>query len=257
MILVIDALNRTLFQDMLADMYRLRGRVFGPRSALSAAPLTDDFDQLNPAYLVHLDARGRLTGCLRLLQTTGPHMLSDALSEVMAGDAPLRSARLWEVSQFCVDPTAPQATRVANTLMTAALEYARRAGVLDLVVLMESNLDQRLCGTGDLAYDYIGLDRSHTIAALLDCSAGRIAALRRAYDLPASLFTTSDAALARYGRHRRPLPAPQIDKRAVLLSWCQEQLASAQTPQDRAAAEALRLELSPILDGTPARRCKT
>lgn len=258
MLLVIDALNRPLFRDMLDDMYRLRGRIFGPPAATGPAPLTDEHDLLHPAYIVHLDPRGRLNGALRLLQTTGPHLLADSLSDLLAGEAPLRSARLWEASQVCVDPATPGADRVAATLMAGALDYARHAGVLDMVVLMDAPLDRMLSRQGP-AYDYLGLSGAGTVAALMDCAPQRIQAFsQRAGLMQPPGFASSEQALQAYGRHRRPSAQrnTQPDSRAALIHWCEEQIRAADTPEERAAAEALRLELSPFIDDTPVRRCK-
>ena len=194
MIIVIDALNRHLFKDMLSDMHALRQQVLGPQSG--TAETVDTFDQLNPAYVVHLGPKGQITGSLRLLQTTGPHMLSDSLSEILAGEAPLRSARLWEASQVFVDLNAPEAARITATLMTSALEYARRAGVLDMVVLLNPQMDQMLSHFQDRPSDYLGLSNAGIVAALMDCSPERIAALRSNADLPEQSFASSDEALA-------------------------------------------------------------
>jgi len=182
-------------------------------------------------------------------------MLSDALSEVLQGDAPLRSARLWEASQFCVDIDAPNARRVASKVLVGALEYARKAGVLDVVTLLDPRLDRILTDTGDLPIDYLGLTGRGIVAALIDCSAERIDNLRDRVGLAGDLFTTNEAALRHFDQHR-PKPSALPDSRAALRAYCEEQIADAQTPLDRAAAEALRLELSYMIDGVPVRRCK-
>lgn len=256
MIIVIDALNRHLFQDMLSGMHCLRQQVLGQQSG--AAETVDTFDQLNPAYVIHLGPQGQITGSLRLLQTTGPHMLSDTLSGILAGEAPLRSARLWEASQVCVDLNAPEAARITAELLASALDYARRAGVLDMVVLLNPQMDRMLMRFQDRPSDYLGLSNAGIVAALMDCSSDRIAALRKNAKLPEQSFASSDQALERYGRRRkRKHPAKtQGCNRAALRSWCEEQISAAQTPEDRAAAEALRIELSHLIDGVYVRRCK-
>jgi len=80
MILVIDALNQDRFADVLDEMFQLRARVFGGRLGwevqVNNGREYDQFDDLNPAYVIGLDADGHLVSCARFLQTTGPHMLS-------------------------------------------------------------------------------------------------------------------------------------------------------------------------------------
>jgi len=259
MIIVIDALNRHQFQPMLDEMHRLRQRSFRSTSQEQTGThthaATDEFDQLNPAHILHLDPSGRVTGGLRLLQTTGPHMLSDALSSVLQGDAPLRSARLWEASQFCIDFDTPDARRIANKVLVGALEYARKAGVLDIIALLDPRLDRILTATGDLPMDYLGLTGRGIVAALIDCSAERINNLRDSAGLAGDLIVTTEAALQHF-KQQYPTAPTLPDGRAALRSYCEEQIADAQTPLDRAAAEALRLELSYMIDDVPVRRCK-
>jgi acyl homoserine lactone synthase len=106
MILVIDALNKDTFGPILDDMYQLRARVFSDRMGwdvnITNGREIDEFDEQQPAYIVQLDDDMKVTGCARLLQTTGPHMLSDVFNDILCGEPPLRSALMWESTRFCV-----------------------------------------------------------------------------------------------------------------------------------------------------------
>ena len=107
MLLVIDALNQDRFADVLDEMFQLRARVFGGRLGWEVQVKNgreyDQFDDLDPAYVIGLDQDGQLVSCARFLQTTGPHMLSDVFHAILNGQPPLRSATLWESTRFCVD----------------------------------------------------------------------------------------------------------------------------------------------------------
>lgn len=243
MLIVVDALNRHQFRAMLAEAARRR------QLCQPTDPDDDALDRCNPAHILCLDDAGQVVGGLRLMQTTGPHMLSDTRSALMADQVPLRSARLWEVSQFWAD--APGA---APMLLTGALDYARRAGVLDLVALLDAPTDRVLSRSGPLLYDYLGQPRDGLVAALIECSPQQIIRMCARFRLDAPEFADTDTALAHFGKSRRP--AAKLDASAALAAWCDEQIATADDPHERAAAEALRLELSHLIDGAPRRRCK-
>jgi acyl homoserine lactone synthase len=107
MIIVVDALNCHQYADVLDDMYRLRARVFQDRLGWDVSVVDgkeyDAYDGMHPAHVICLDDDGDVVGCMRLLQTTGPHMLADVFHAILDGDAPLRSSRIWEATRFCVD----------------------------------------------------------------------------------------------------------------------------------------------------------
>ncbi|MCA3436143.1 MAG: GNAT family N-acetyltransferase [Rhodobacter sp.] len=97
-------------------MFRLHKRVFADRLGwdvkVTDGRETDLFDSLDPAHIVSVSDRGDdggddggdVVGCMRLLQTTGPHMLADVFSSILDGEPPLRSSTVWEATRFCLDP---------------------------------------------------------------------------------------------------------------------------------------------------------
>ena len=86
MIIVIDGLNRQRYSRLLDEMFALRARVFGQRLAWEVDIIDgkeiDQFDALDPAYVIGLNDDGHVVSCVRALQTTGPHMLSDVFSPI-------------------------------------------------------------------------------------------------------------------------------------------------------------------------------
>ena len=98
--------------DALAEMYRLRFRVFKNRLdwdvTTSGDMERDSYDDLGPVYLLQRNTLGDLTGCVRLLPTTGPTMLRDTFA-ALAESASIR--------EFCL--------RV--TVMTPVLDTIRGA----------------------------------------------------------------------------------------------------------------------------------
>src|SRR5215813_4347203 len=93
--------------DLLAAMFRLRRRVFKERLdwtvSVSGDLELDIYDALNPTYLVMVSGDREVVGCVRLLPTTGPTMLADTFPQLLTGERPPRSNRIFESSRFCVD----------------------------------------------------------------------------------------------------------------------------------------------------------
>lgn len=193
MIIVIDALNQADHAQTLREMHRLRARVFRDRLGWDVTVVNgeerDRFDSLDPAHIVCLDGDGDVVGCMRLLQTTGPHMLADVFAPLLDGEPPLRSAQLWEATRFCVDTTKLGRGRGPNTIagvtsevMIGAFEYAMEAGVEDAVAVIDPVMNRVLKRSGNAPYDYLGSPKSMgkvvAMAALMDCSPERVERIR-------------------------------------------------------------------------------
>src|SRR3982074_3944415 len=65
----------------LYQMHRIRKAVFKDRLgwdvAVSGELEVNEYDTLEPSYLLSIDRRGIVNGCVRLLPPTGPNMLRD------------------------------------------------------------------------------------------------------------------------------------------------------------------------------------
>lgn len=285
MILVIDALNRSRFKDVLDDMFRLRARVFGDRLGweveIEDGKEIDKFDHLDPAYVVGLDEEGQVVSCVRALQTTGPHMLADVFSSILDGEPPLRSATLWESTRFCVDTQRLGGGRGRGSvsfatceLMVGSLEYAMRSGISDIVTVIDPVMDRVLKRSDNAPYDYVGstkpMGKVPAMAALLDCSEERIARVRAFAGLEGDVFLSEEAALALRQRIRVPAAArprlvavpaasaPQPVERTPALTlekvmdYCVAQLTSARSEEERRAALELVRAIAATLELGPS-----
>lgn len=212
MIIVIDALNKDRFGDLLDQMYQLRARVFGDRLGWEVDIVDgreiDQFDRLDPAYVIGLDDEGHVVSCVRALQTTGPHMLSDVFQVLLDGEPPLRSATLWESTRFCVDTQ--RLCRDGNTmkavslatceLMIGSLEYARRSGISDIITVIDPVVNRVLKRSDNAPYDYVGstkqMGKVPAMAALLDCTEERINRVRAFAGITQDVFADDDTVRA-------------------------------------------------------------
>ncbi len=261
MIIIIDAINKDRFSDVLDDMYRLRARVFGDRLGwdvqIKNGKEIDQFDHLDPAYVIGLDEEGRVISCVRALQTTGPHMLSDVFHAILDGQPPLRSASIWESTRFCVDTARlkdvrPNAISQATCeLMAASLEYARNSGITDIVTVIDPIMDRVLKRSDCAPYDYLGkrtpMGKVDALAALLDCTQDRIDRVRAFGGVTGDVFIADDDLRALLDRNTvsNVIPMPPRDITAKdgfhkgLMEYCRHQIASAQSQSDLEAALAL------------------
>ncbi len=253
MILVVDATNKEKFGPVLDDMFKLRARVFGDRLgwqvSVENGQERDVFDDLNPSYAIGLDDDGNVVSCVRALQTTGPHMLADVFADILDGEPPLRSASLWESTRFCVDTKRLGRGRDRHSvsfatceLMIASLEAAKRAGVEDIVTVIDPIMDRVLKRSGNAPYDYLGqttdMGKTPALAALLDCTDERINRIRAFSGIDGEVFMTDDEALA------LPAIAKAAAPKSELEQYCDEQIAAAKTEDERLAALRLKAALA-------------
>ncbi|KQS95584.1 acyl-homoserine-lactone synthase TraI [Rhizobium sp. Leaf386] len=94
---------------LMDAMHRLRQRVFGERLAWDVVNdggrESDEFDLLNPTYIVALSAASEIAGCVRLLPATGPTMLERTFPQLLASGRLNAHPAMIESSRFCVDTT--------------------------------------------------------------------------------------------------------------------------------------------------------
>ncbi len=270
MLVVVDALNKADFPGLLDEMFRLRARVFGDRLGwevdIRNGREIDKFDALDPAYVIGLDDEGHVVSCVRALQTTGPHMLSDVFSAILDGEAPLRSATLWESTRFCVDTNRLDRGNGRNSvsyatceLMVGSLEYAKNSGITDIVTVIDPVMDRVLKRSDNAPYGYVGkktpMGKVPALAALLDCSDERINKVRAFAGIEGDVFA-DETVMAR-------LMAAEAERRqAVALSYMQmgmldnlvqylnDQYDNAHSDEERMAVERLAAQLH-VVTGMP------
>ena len=157
--------------------------------------------------LVSVDDEGKVVGCMRLLQTTGPHMLADVFSSILDGEPPLRSSTVWEATRFCVDTQRLSRGRGRNTIsyvtsevMIGAFEFAMTAGVQDAVAVIDPVMNRVLQRSGNAPYGYLGspkpMGKVVALAALMDCSEQRVASIRAFAGIEGNIFAQQNMTIA-------------------------------------------------------------
>lgn len=86
----------------------------------------DQYDNLNPLYIVWENAEGRHGGSVRIMPTVGRTMTNEHFLD-LTGGVIIRSPLIWECTRFCLAPDAP--VGVAAALLAAGVELGLRFGL--------------------------------------------------------------------------------------------------------------------------------
>ncbi len=121
----------TTHADLAADMFRDRTAQFRDRMGWDVQVddlgwETDQYDALDPLYVIVQSECGHHEGSMRFLPTTGPTMLADIFPH-LTGGGPIRSPMIWECTRFCLSPDAGPG--VARRLLLAASELGLGMGL--------------------------------------------------------------------------------------------------------------------------------
>jgi acyl homoserine lactone synthase len=123
------------FGEDLAEMHRLRYRVFKERlnwEVETAGDMEiDSFDALQPSYLLLKGTNGVVSGCVRLLPSTGPTMLRDTFPVLLDGKTAPSTGNIWESSRFALDD---HKDALAGERAVASPTYALFAGMVEFGV---------------------------------------------------------------------------------------------------------------------------
>lgn len=96
----------------------------------------DQFDTENTVYIVY-EEQGQIIGCLRILPTTEPYLLSEVFPHLAGGYIP-SAPHVWEISRYVIDKTlirSPQHwLEVSAQLVCGLYEYAAFKGITEFVI---------------------------------------------------------------------------------------------------------------------------
>lgn len=160
MLHIIQGFERNLPQNapLIAKMHEFRAKAFGERRGwrvnVSDGKEVDDFDQMDPLYVILSDGMGEHVASVRLLPTTGPYMMSEIFSDVAGPGGIVRHPLIWECSRFCVDTEWARdfgqdgvniATRM---LLFGVFRTALEIGLINLVGVYDVYMERILKRTG-------------------------------------------------------------------------------------------------------------
>ncbi len=169
------------------QMYKLRHDVFRDRLGWSVKTSRgmefDEFDALDPVYVLVHD-EDEVTGCWRMLPTTGPNMLKDVFPELVDNCAVPESELVWELSRFAVRKGRSGSfgmTIAPVAMMYHAVRFARTRGVTQFVTVTNVGVERMLRHLGLQPRrlgppQQIGVERAVALSFELDATTEQVLA---------------------------------------------------------------------------------
>jgi acyl homoserine lactone synthase len=97
----------------------------------------DQYDDLDPLYIIWEDVNGRHAGSMRTLPTIGRCMTNEHFAHLTDG-VEITSPLIWECTRFCLAPGAP--SKVAAGLLMAGLEMGLRFGLSQALGVFDARM---------------------------------------------------------------------------------------------------------------------
>ncbi len=97
----------------------------------------DQYDDLNPVYIIAADSNGKHFGSMRMLPTTGRTMINEHFSHLNDGRR-WHSPYIWECTRFCVSSQAPRTT--AALVLAAGAKMMHEFGIRYFVGVFDPNM---------------------------------------------------------------------------------------------------------------------
>ena len=129
-------LGHTMFQDR-ADQFRTR--LGWDVDVDEQGEERDQYDALNPLYVIWEHPDGRHGGSMRFLPTTGRVMVNEVFGD-LTGGSPITSPLIWECTRFCLARGA--GANVAAALMLAGGEIMTRFGIRHFVGVFDARMER-------------------------------------------------------------------------------------------------------------------
>jgi N-acyl-L-homoserine lactone synthetase len=147
--------NKDRFAPLLDGMFRDRKRVFVDRLKWDVPVVDgiyemDQYDTQDTVYLIVDDPKtGAHRGSVRLLPTTGPHMLKEIFPELCEGEVPI-GPDVWEATRICTAPDLKDIDprHVRRLIYIATFEFALLYGVSRVTILTHMDYLSRLLAFG-------------------------------------------------------------------------------------------------------------
>ncbi|WP_342076639.1 acyl-homoserine-lactone synthase [Yoonia sp. SS1-5] len=142
MLRYIYANQLTQYPDLQASMHRDRAAQFATRLKWDVTVDAkgwerDEYDDLNPLYVIWVNDDGTHGGSMRFLPTTERTMVEDHFSNLLNG-TDIRSPFIWECTRFCLGQKS--SPRIAAAMMLAGGELMRAFSLTHLLGVFDPRM---------------------------------------------------------------------------------------------------------------------
>jgi acyl homoserine lactone synthase len=148
------------FPKLQETMFRDRAAQFGQRLGWEAVKVdengfeNDQYDRLNPLYIIWEMADGTHGGSMRMMPTVGQTMVNDHFTHLTDG-VRIASPLIWECTRFCISPRADRKATAA--LVVAAGELMDEFALEHFVGVFFSKME-RVFSLSHIQADILGVD---------------------------------------------------------------------------------------------------
>jgi N-acyl-L-homoserine lactone synthetase len=141
---ILKASDREQLPDLFDQMFRGRTRVFRDRLQwpvdVQNGKEIDFYDrELEPVYILDLDAHGKVLGSLRLLPTTGTTMIKREFPHFFDEPVDIVDPLMWECTKFCVHSGE---TGTSIRLLIELFHLCQDCGVERIIGLYELQMER-------------------------------------------------------------------------------------------------------------------
>lgn len=154
MIIIVQGMHDSAHAQALETMFVDRKRLFVDLLGWDV-PIVDGryeidrFDGPDATYVIAADDRGDHVGSMRLLPSSGPHLLDTLFAELCNGPVPV-GTDTFEITRLCL-PTrlgAAERLRVRNRLISAMVDHALDAGITVLTGIVQADFRAAVLAMG-------------------------------------------------------------------------------------------------------------
>lgn len=183
---VVSGAPKGLPKGLYSKVARYRHKVFVERLGWDLKTQNgeelDQFDRPDTVHIVVQDDQGNVSGCARLLPTTGPYLLGEVFPQLLNGLPPPCSPDVWELSRFAAvdfssqtsSATAQFSSPIAAKVLYKAIDYAAAHGAKRLITVSPIGVERLLRRGGIRAWRAgppMVIDGHPIFACWIDCVA--------------------------------------------------------------------------------------
>jgi len=130
--------------QLRTSMFRDRATQFSERlgwdvNVNDSGEEVDEYDSLNPLYVIVTHPDGSHAGSLRFLPTTGRTMVNEHFLH-LTDEVDIRSPRIWECTRFCISPRAGR--RTAAKLLAAGGKLMKEYQIDHFVGVFDARMER-------------------------------------------------------------------------------------------------------------------
>jgi len=131
-------LRDTMFKDRATQF---KSRLNWEVTVNSTGHEIDQYDTLNPLYVIYELEDGTHGGSVRFLPTTGQTMVNDHFLDLTDG-VRIESPLIWECTRFCISPRTESfsAGKIAASLLISSCEMGLQFGASDSVGVFDARM---------------------------------------------------------------------------------------------------------------------